>query len=67
MTEREADLIMWQRDRMDIIWRAGYWPGYFFAPFGGDTPKQILAKRARGIYPDGRPDRASHRTIKDPS
>lgn len=49
MTEREADLIMWQRDRMDIIWRAGYWPGYFFAPFGGDTPKQILAKRARGI------------------
>lgn len=49
MGEREADLIMWQHDRMAAIWNAGYWPGVHFLPHGLDTPKQSLAASARGI------------------
>lgn len=49
MGEREADLIMWQHDRINAIRDADYWPGFYFLPHGLDTPKQSLATRARGI------------------
>lgn len=49
MGEREADLTMWQHDRMAAIRNVDSWPGFYFLPHGLDTPKQSLAARARGI------------------
>lgn len=49
MGEREADLIMWQHDRMKAIRNAGRWIGFYFLPHGLDSPKQSLAARAHGI------------------
>lgn len=49
MGERDADLVMWQRDRESAVRKAQWWPGFFFLSHGLDTPRRALATHARGI------------------